>query len=220
MDERDYTVGRSSLDGSHSSSTRKPPQSVAPVAKAEIEKKSFGRRLRDYLFAGNMQDLKTYIISDIIVPNVKDLISEMVGRGIDMLLYNDSRPRRSVNSSSSIRQASRSSLGNAYINYNDTSRRNRSARDRINEDNVAELEDGYLTWATRAKATDVRDGLLNILDEYEVVSLANYYQLAEWEPESTDFNYGWYNLSTLSEPIRTRTGRYRLELPKAVSLIN
>ncbi len=212
----DYTT-KSSLSSPSAQHNTHPEVEV--VAKAEVTKRSLGQRIKNYIFAGNMQDLRGYLISDILVPTVKDLISESVSKGIDMLLFNDSSPRRS--SSNRIREASRSSLGNAYINYNNSSsnrdRRNKPARDRYVEENVAELEDGYLTWATRPKAEEVRNKMIDILDEYDVVTVGTFYELAGFKTEPNDFNYGWYNLST-AEVVRTRDGRYRLELPKAVSI--
>lgn len=207
MDERDYTT-KSSLN---SAPEKRAVPDVAPVAKASVEKKSFGRRLKDYLIAGTAQDLKGFLINDILVPHIKDTISESVSRGIDMLLYNDAKPR-----STSVKQASRSGFGTAYVSYNNPSR---STRTRYIESDGGEttMEAGYLTWETRRKAEDIKNKMLDILEEYEVVPLATFYQLADWKTEPNDFEFGWYNLSTI-EVVRTRTGRYRIELPKPVSL--
>ena len=210
MDEKDYTT-KSSLN---SAPEKRAVPDMAPVAKASVEKKSFGRRLKEYLIAGTAEDLKGFLINDILVPHIKDTISESVSRGVDMLLYNDSKPR-----STSIKQASRSGFGNAYVSYNNPTRSaSRPARMRYaDEDDGATMEAGYLTWETRSKAEDIKNKMLDILEEYEVVPLATFYQLADWKTEPNDFEFGWYNLSTI-EVVRTRTGRYRIELPKPVSL--
>lgn len=69
-----------------------------------------------------------------------------------------------------------------------------------------------ITLASRADAEEVLDSMNEMLDLYDIVSVADLYDLVGIEGQHTDNNYGWTDLSRATV-VRTSDG-YLLKLPK------
>lgn len=66
---------------------------------------------------------------------------------------------------------------------------------------------------TRTEAEEVLDALGDYLEEYEVVSVAEFLQAIGKKPESADFKYGWTSLSVACvEP--HRYGGFYIHMPR------
>lgn len=174
--------------------------------KVTKKKKGIGSKIGAVLFDdNNVGDVKEYVIFDVIVPAVKNAISNAITGGIDMLLFGE---RRS--------DSSRSSESRGYTSYSSrsTSRRD-SSRQSYRRPSLFELDDILLP--TKLDATSVIDNMFNILDEYGVVSVADYYALVG-EPSNYQMNaWGWENLNNIYTQ-RTRNGEYKIVLPKPINI--
>ena len=174
--------------------------------KVTKKKKGIGSKIGSVLFDdNNVGDVKEYVIFDVIVPAVKNAISNAITGGIDMLLFGE---RRSDSS------RSRDSRGYTSYSSRSTSRRD-SSRQGYRRSSLFELDDILLP--TKLDATSVIDNMFNILDEYGVVSVADYYALVG-EPSNYQMNaWGWENLGNVYTQ-RTRSGEYKIILPKPVNI--
>ena len=174
--------------------------------KVTKKKKGIGSKIGAVLFDdNNVGDVKEYVIFDVIVPAVKNAISNAITGGIDMLLFGE---RRS--------DSSRSSDSRGYTSYSSrsTSRRD-SSRQSYRRPSLFELDDILLP--TKLDANSVIDNMFNILDEYGVVSVADYYALVG-EPSNYQMNaWGWENLNNIYTQ-RTRNGEYKIVLPKPINI--
>lgn len=174
--------------------------------KVTKKKKGIGSKIGAVLFDdNNVGDVKEYVIFDVIVPAVKNAISNAITGGIDMLLFGE---RRS--------DSSRSSASRGYTSYSSrsTSRRD-SSRQGYRHPSLFEIDDILLP--TKLDATSVIDNMFNILDEYGVVSVADYYALVG-EPSNYQMNaWGWENLNNVYTQ-RTRSGEYKIILPKPINI--
>ena len=174
--------------------------------KVTKKKKGIGSKIGAVLFDdNNVGDVKEYVIFDVIVPAVKNAISNAITGGIDMLLFGE---RRS--------DSSRFSDSRGYTSYSSrsTSRRD-SSRQSYRRPSLFELDDILLP--TKLDANSVIDNMFNILDEYGVVSVADYYALVG-EPSNYQMNaWGWENLTNVYTQ-RTRNGEYKIVLPKPVNI--
>ena len=174
--------------------------------KVTKKKKGIGSKIGAVLFDdNNVGDVKEYVIFDVIVPAVKNAISNAITGGIDMLLFGE---RRS--------DSSRSSESRGYTSYSSrsTSRRD-SSRQSYRRPSLFELDDILLP--TKLDANSVIDNMFNILDEYGVVSVADYYALVG-EPSNYQMNaWGWENLNNIYTQ-RTRNGEYKIVLPKPINI--
>lgn len=186
-------------------STVKEKKEVKAVVNGKVtkKKKGIGSKISTVLFDdNNVGDVKEYVIFDVIVPAVKNAISNAITGGIDMLLFGERR--------------SDSSRSRGYTSYSSrsTNRRDSSRRD-YRHSSVFEFDDILLP--TKIDATSVIDNMFNILDEYGVVSVADYYALVG-EPSNYQMNaWGWENLGNVYVQ-RTRTGEYKIILPKPINI--
>lgn len=172
------------------------------TGKVRTKKKSEMSKFKDVFIAEDAQNVKSYIFMDVLVPAVKKAISDIVRDGIDMILYGDTkRSSRSSNSS--------------YVSYRDYSNRDRDRRDdRRTVRSGFDFED--IIFETRGDAEEVRSLMDELLDQYQVVSVADLYDLAGMSSPYTANKYGWTNLRN-AEVMRVRDG-YILKLPKALPI--
>ena len=174
---------------------------IKPVVKGKvIKKKNNVRKLTDVFVSEDVQNVKSYILMDVLVPAIKKAISDIVTNGIDMMLYGESG-----------RTKKRSSAD--YVSYN----RYYDRRDR-DERYVTKSRYSYddIIFESRAEAEEVLDRMSEIIDTYGAVSVADLYDLVDVSGTYTDNNYGWDNLRN-AEAVRVRDG-YILKLPKIIAL--
>lgn len=171
-----------------------------PVAKAVKTKKAPGRTLVESFVTDDLPAVKDYLIFDVLIPATKNAISDMVTTGIEMILFGESTSRRSGSRTSTNQKVS-------YSNYYRTSSNSStklSPRERYSYDDVV--------LGTRGEAEDVLGHMYDILDEYEMVSIADLYDLVGIQSRYTDNKYGWTDL-TGARVERTRDGYY-IHLPR------
>lgn len=168
----------------------------------KTRKKSEISKFADVFISEDASNVKSYILSDVLVPAVKKLISDIVKDGIEMILYGGSG-RRSDSRSSYV----------SYRNYSDRDRRDdrrshSSSRNGYNHDDIV-LE-------TRGEAEEVLTRMDELIDMYGSVSIADLCDLVGKSCNYTDNKYGWTNIRN-AEPVRVRDG-YLLKLPKALPI--
>ena len=180
-----------------------PEKKIEPVVKGKVTtKKNNVRKLTNTFVTEDIQNVKSYVLMDVLVPAIKKAISDIVTNGIDMLLYGETgRSRRKTNASVV-----------SYRNYYDSRREERYSSSRTRT--------GYsyddVVLETRGEAEDVLSRMDELIDTYGVVSVADLYDLVGISCNYTDNKYGWTNLRN-AEPVRVRDG-YMLNLPKALPI--
>jgi len=152
--------------------------------------------------AGNV---KNYIIGDVLIPALKKAISDVVTNGIDMILYGETGHSK---------KSSGSKI--SYVSYYDND--GRRWKERVNDNRYRSAGYDYddLVFETRGEAEIVLDNMYGILDRYNVVTVADLYDLAGTPGKYTDNKYGWTNLST-ANVVRIRDG-YVIKLPRATAI--
>ena len=169
--------------------------------KVKTKPKSGVSKLTDVFISEDAANVKSYIFMDVLVPAIKKAISDIVRDGIDMILYGETRGRKSSSSSS-------------YVSYRDFSRRDDDRRDRDSRRTGYGHEDIILE--SRSEAEEVLTRMDELIDMYGTVSVADLYDLIGKSCAYTDNKYGWTNIRN-AEPVRVRDG-YLLKLPKALPL--
>lgn len=171
--------------------------------KVKTKPKSGVTKFTEVFISEDAANVKSYIVMDVLIPAVKKAISDIVRDGIDMILYGDSKSRRSSSSSS-------------YVSYRDYSRRD-DDRDRFRD---SRPRSGYnhddIILETRGEAEEVLTRMDELIETYGVVSVADLYDLIGKTCEYTDNKYGWTNIRN-AEPIRVHDG-WMLKLPKALPI--
>ena len=180
-----------------------PEKKIEPVVKGKVTtKKNNVRKLTNTFVTEDIQNVKSYVLMDVLVPAIKKAISDIVTNGIDMLLYGETGRSRHKTNASVI----------SYRNYYDSRREERYSSSRTRT--------GYsyddVVLETRGEAEDVLSRMDELIDTYGVVSVADLYDLVGISCNYTDNKYGWTNLRN-AEPVRVRDG-YMLKLPKALPI--
>lgn len=190
----------------NSIATKKPApvKALEQVAKGrEVVKK---KKLGDFLFASDIKSVFGYIFEDILIPAAKDMLSDLVGGAVNMMLFGDHKGRRSE------------SRDDRSRNYTDYSRYSGRKRDDENDrrpvrgkptDALKEIAFDYRDDAKRVLAR-LRDQIEDYDDHYATVN--DYYQFAGSSSDYTKRKFGWYNLDDV-EIVRTRDG-FVVDLPK------
>ena len=177
----------------------------SPVVKSAVssKKQGIGRKFADTFLADNAKDVKTYIFSDVIVPTIRDGLFDVISGGLSMILYGDSR---------SARRGSRST--GSYVNYSSYSSPSKKERPKPVSSNRFAYND--IIFETRSDAVDVKETMMDILDQFNVVSVADYYELAGLDSSFTDQKYGWKSLDNVT---LSRDGDgYKLRMPPATMI--
>lgn len=186
----------------NSHKSREESQSAEPVKKviknqAQFKKKNEAQKLADIFIAEDMENVKSYIIHDLLVPGVKNIFFNIVSDGLSMMLFNDTKARDRNSSSKRV-----------YTEYY-------GDRDRsVERDRSGSSYDYHnVSFDSEVDANDVLDQMCELIDLRGEVSVADLYDLAGLRSNKyTDNRYGWKDLRT-AQVARDRDGYY-LKLPR------
>ena len=165
----------------------KEKKEIVPVAKARVKRESTARKVVGEIIREDAKSVGETVLWDVIIPTVKNLISDTVTRGIESMLYGDSRPRSRNN----------------YSDYSGYSRP-KGSRDRPVERRErrsarqAEPERNEIIFDTRSDANDVIDRMSDIIDQYGQASLADLNALIGASSNFIDDNWGWTDMGSFN----------------------
>ena len=178
----------------------KPLDAEIVKPSAQRAKKTTLQRFKDAFIVTSAKDLKTFIVSEVIIPSIRDCISDIFHRGVDMTLYGESRA--TTRGRKGIYGASRPSYEEYYG----------KSKGAV----VTKSASGYnlddMVFESRQQADAAFEEMCEKLDEYNVVSVYDYYDICGQTADFTDHNYGWTSLEG-SSILRDRNG-WRLHMPK------
>lgn len=197
-------------DNSHSAQERRQNGTILPdkkmqkvvVGGAKTRKKSEVKKLASIFIPEDVENVKNYILTDVIVPGIKHAIADAVS----IVLFGDAG-----------RLGGRRDKGTriSYQKYFDDRRDDRRdcARPRV----PAGFEYDDIIFETRGDADLVLDQLESAIANYGLASVADLYDLAGITCRSYTANkYGWTDIRS-AKVIRTRDG-YILQLPRTVQI--
>jgi hypothetical protein len=185
---------------------REPVQRVTS-ADAVRRKKSLGRQFKSTFFSGNATTAWHYMISNVAIPAIQDMIIEMVQSGVERVVRGD-RSRRGGYGSQNL---PRTNYRSAWQRRPDdrppmpTHTLSRTARARHGFDEII--------IPSRQEAEDVIDRLYDLIDSYETATVADLYELTGLASSHTDHTWGWTNLRGANVG-RVRGGGFLLDLPE------
>lgn len=186
---------------------QKEERVTAPVVKGTVEtrKKSAARKIADIFIQDDLDNVKQYVVSDVIIPGIKDTIMNIMS----MFFYGDTRgANRRFGSTSTSKVSYRSYFDSPSVGYSQSQNR------------VAKTNSGFeydeLIFETRGDAQLVLDAMEDIVGRYQTVSLFDMYDLAGRVPPHSYKNYGWTSVS--GARITSVSGGYVIDMPKALPI--
>ena len=191
----------------------KEAQKREKVTKGTVStrKRSLGRRFVDIFFTEDIEDVKTYLVYDVLVPAIKENFADLVNSALGMILFGEAT-RRS-------RAGGKGGPNGPKVNYSGyfgggqrTEKLPSYQRSRV----AHNFDD--IVFESRGEANLVLDGMLEILNsEAGQVTVADFYDLAGMSTNFTDNKFGWVDLRTAR--VKGNPGRgYWIELPKCIAL--
>jgi hypothetical protein len=197
------------MDEYRSNSNKSRERNNEPIPEKKVEKivsgsvkskkKSGFQKITDVFIPEDVDNVKSYIFEDIVVPAVKDVILDAVRAFLGV----NGRSNRSSTNASKV----------SYRKYyDDNARRDTSGTTRTRSG--YEYDDIILD--NRGEAEDVLSRMDELISTYGVVSVADFYDLVGITGNYTDNKYGWTDIRT-ANIVRVRDG-YMIKLPRALAL--
>lgn len=213
------TVPTTNYPGNSHKAKLKAAETLKEESKPEFEKvvsgkviqrkKGLGRKVAETFTGDDAHSVGEYILFDVILPAAKAMISDAASQGVERLLFGETVRSRNTRSS-----------GSTHTSYNrmySPNREERPSGPRTMSSRARASHDfDEIVLSTRVEAEEVLDCLIDAIDKYDVVSVADLYELVGITGSFTDDKWGWSNLagSTVSH---VRAG-FLLNLPRPIAL--
>ena len=197
-----------SVDDYPSNANGVKKEEVKPVVRGNVKRKtSIWRGVRDEFISEDAPTVGSYILYDILLPALRDLISDIGHVALDMAMGTDNRRYRS-------RRDDRS-----YISYNryydDRDRRKRDRDDERYEVRRRNRDFTDMVIEYREDAEDVLDRMCDYIERFGDVPVSYFFDLCgETVPgDFTKDDWGWTNLAGARVVKAGRKG-YMIDFPK------
>lgn len=194
---------------------KKPERApVVPVAKAKIQKKSIGRKLKDTFICQDAREVRQDVTDRIIIPTLKDLLYDMATGMLEGIIFGgESRGRGSRRRRRDVRD---SPTGYSDIWKTGKNREvNTYSRRRIDLGDILFDEYGG-TLDDKDKALEVVGDLKDRIRDFGSALVQDVYDLIEQSaPDYMAVKYGWDSVEELDNgySITKVSGGYVLSLP-------
>lgn len=199
------------MENNRTNSNEKPTESqtakdTKKITKtpAKIKKKRGFKRFVDSFIQEDAGTVTDYIFDEVLIPAIKKTFSDIVSNALDMFLWGK-RGSRGRSSGSSV--ASR-------VTYRDCFDDNRVRRREPERSRSYRYDDILIE--TRNEAEAVLARMDELIADYGVVSIADFYDLVGVTARTTDNGYGWSDLRTATI-VHDRDG-YLIKFPRAIAL--
>lgn len=183
-------------------------QPVVKPGRARTKKQSTGSKVLGSIISEDANNVKSYIVGDVLIPSFKKAISDIVTNGIDIILYGEAgHTKRQGSNAGKVR----------YSQYydRDVLSRNRGASrstERPARQQVSIFDEVVVD--SKREGEDIIEHMSEYLDNYPVISVADMYDIAGITQFShTANNYGWKSVVD-AKVVRTSDGEYLIKMPK------
>ena len=193
--------------------TKKPEKELEKVVQGEVkrQKPPAAKRLRESLGLEETRTVGDYLVWEVLIPAAKEMVADLVKRGIDVFLYGGASPKK---------PSSRTG-GKPYVSYEGYySSKNYVPRDYKQERSryyKKSFDFREFVFEDRRDAEMVLNELCETIDVYGFAKVSDFYSLVgETERDFTDHGYGWDALGSASVE-RVRDG-WVVDMPRPIPL--
>lgn len=194
---------------------------------ATVHKKSKSKAAVESFLGEEVESVKDHIVYDMIIPSTKDAMSNMFGSIVDF--FNDMMHEFIDSIFFGSSETPRTKSSQTYVSYQGYYNKGKSRNTRLTKQtsntrrhtiDEVEFETDEKETALE-KATKVYLEMVDRIDKYNEVSVAEFFDLAgitlDWVEEQEKDAWGWKDPSAIGKP-RRRRGKYIIPLPRPVSL--
>lgn len=187
--------------------TKRPEIKKVVTGEVKTHKPSPFKRFKDNFVEEDSKTVKSYILFDVIIPGIKNIVADSLINTINMVLFGEGKPKGNVS-----RNGKRS-----VIHYDKPSYRQGSTTRRMISSSARAKQDFQeIEMESRGEAEEVLSQLVDLTIDYDEATVSDFYGLVGITPNYNDEKWGWKDLSMASVK-RTRMG-YIIDLPKPIWL--
>lgn len=176
------------------------PTKAPVVANNTRVKKTLGKKFKEAFTHDDVESVGDYLIFSVLIPAVKDMVSDFVRNATDIFLYGSG--------------GGRTSKGSGKKEYNKVDKVSYVRSGGRDYNNCGRVDIDEVVFTTRVDAVNVLAGLRSDIEDYGTATVGSFKELAGIDVEITDHNYGWTNLDNAR--VGSARGGYVLVLPKTV----
>ena len=169
---------------------REPKEKVV-TGSVIVKEKGLGTRFKGIFFGGDFDTAARYVAAEVLLPALRNLLVDVVSKGADRLIYGDSGPRR------------RGAITTSYtprVQYNNPAARTAYLPDQAPirkwEERGTKSAAGWIV-SSKADADLIAERVVDIVDSYEVVSLADVLEMLGLPSTPIDNKWGWARLPNI-----------------------
>lgn len=178
------------------------------------KKEPLSHKVKGIFFGGQFRQTAQYVAADVLLPAFRDLIVNSISKGVDRLVYGDNAPRRMVQGSSQYRP--RVQYNSPIIRQQDPRERDVILPGQPPRDISGKRPGEIFIFSAREDAEAMLEGLGTIIDDYEIATLADLYEMMGLPHTHVDNTWGW--TSIVRAEVRQSRDGYILELPPLQSI--
>lgn len=193
----------------------KPPKDIKAVVKSDviIQKPSLGRKIKDVFIAADFKTVVGHVVYEVLIPAAKNMFVNSVEEGVHRLVYRGAPLDR--------RRLPPGASGPPRFSYNNPINRGEYRDPRTSPplpgtNRVPRRGRNDYILTTREDANLVLERMGDILEVYEVVSVADLNELVGFPVTHTDNKWGWDDLTGVD--VRQIREGYLIELPPAEAI--
>jgi len=215
--------GNSHRSQTQASAPAEEPKKIEKIVKGEVttRKKPFLRRLGDNLMVNRADVVGAAVFWEVLLPAAKNTFVDAVNTYANRLVGTDISGR---SHGSIVGQVLNQSVGmynqQQQFNYNRVGQpipgQGMPVGPQISRQARARHDFKEILIPTRVEAEEVIAGLLWHIEQYNAVTVSDFYQMCGITPDYTDDNYGWTDIRGAG--VLYRGGRYVIDLPRPVPL--
>lgn len=194
----------------------KPEKVIEKVVTGEViqKPKSLGRRFKTVFLGGDFKAASGYVIADVIFPAVRNVVFDSISKGAERVIFGESARRH------------RPPEYRPTVQYNNPINRPWAPSDPRMRPNLPD-QPAHRWRQTRRNSNDIIvqsrqeaelivERLIDCIDQYQVASLADLYDLLGWTNSPIDNKWGWTYLHNVD--IRSTPEGYLIDLPQLEAL--
>lgn len=216
MDDQEFPGNSQRAKNNEPDPNEKKIEPIAGVAgQVTRKKRSIGKRIKDAFFGGTTEGVGSYVFFEVMLPAAKDMIVDAGGEAMHRAVYGESRPAYSRGRG----RASSGGGGLGHIAYDTISTRASTTREQrtpLSRRARATFQFDEVILPQRHIADEVLDRMMFLLEKYQVVTVADLYELLDVSAQHTDDKWGWVDL--FGSRVTRVSGGYMVELPQPISL--
>lgn len=202
---RDYDISREALGLEED--TPKDDKYIEAVAQGtKVSKsKSKARRVAEIFVGGDLKETAVHVRDDVAIPALKNFLYDSLSEGLQRILWGETRNDRR-----------RNSTHRDYVGYSRRARESRPTPQTTTR--YSRVAQGFddIVLATRTEAESVLSRMYDLIERYNMVTVAEFYSLVGISAEFTDENWGWRDLRSAN--IQHIRDGFRINLPKPEEL--